>query len=314
VAVLRADDGAPHRRTHLVVSAGATAHRPGVSTSHHHADALSLCWWQGGEDWLVDPATAVYNGPRRWRTALRQANAHSSLQLNDLDPLDVSTWRFAVKGEPRSEILDWHTDAALVRASFRLWLPLLVSSDEAGRDSRNTTTAELTRSLLWSRRDRWLVVTDEVNTHSVPSGAAATPAAERRIARQWFQLGRGEVELDGGACARVTHSADGGGFRLHFAFSSQPGSLHLNHAKAEEPGPGTFSRRYGLAEPGCALERRTELAGSEWRSVWALIPDALGVSTVSWTRTERAETLDLIGQGGPRTRVVFAVGKPRAES
>lgn len=85
---------------HLVVSAGPSAFRPGVSLAHMHADGPSMTWWIDGRPILIDPGTGMYGGPLSRRTLFRQTAAHSTIEVDGADRFDVTSSRFGVERPP----------------------------------------------------------------------------------------------------------------------------------------------------------------------------------------------------------------------
>src|SRR4029079_15048583 len=67
-----------------------------LSGGHGHADALSFTLFSDGKDLLIDPATAVYNGPPKWRNFFRSTRAHNTVVVDGRDqsePGGTFSWR-----------------------------------------------------------------------------------------------------------------------------------------------------------------------------------------------------------------------------
>jgi hypothetical protein len=53
--------------------------------AHGHADALSFSLTYGGEEFLIDPGTYIYDGPAVWRSYFRGTAAHNTVRIDGED-------------------------------------------------------------------------------------------------------------------------------------------------------------------------------------------------------------------------------------
>jgi hypothetical protein len=66
------------------------------SGSHGHADALSLTFFTGGREFLIDPGTAVYNCAPEWRDYFRSTRAHNTVVVDGAsqsEPAGTFAWK-----------------------------------------------------------------------------------------------------------------------------------------------------------------------------------------------------------------------------
>ncbi|GMV41578.1 MAG: hypothetical protein AMXMBFR64_32940 [Myxococcales bacterium] len=220
-AVLRQDVGVS--RSHVVMTAGPTARRIGVSQSHQHCHGLSLTWWLDGEELLVDPGVWLYAGEDRLRAAFRGADAHSGLQLDDRDPFDVTTWRFGVDGQQTADVVEWEGAEDHHRVAFRV---------PAGPDR----SATLERQLLWRPDPGWILLSD------------AWSGAGVHRTRQWLQVGAVEARTVEGGLALLRD-----GRLLAHAWWSSELRAELRRGDSPEPGLGLFAPRYGERRDGTTI-------------------------------------------------------------
>lgn len=78
----------------------------GGIAAHGHADALSFTLSVAGREFLVDPGTGTYHGPRSWRDGFRGTAMHNTLTLADEDQA-ISGGKFMWVRKYRCSVLAW---------------------------------------------------------------------------------------------------------------------------------------------------------------------------------------------------------------
>jgi hypothetical protein len=265
-AVMRNDplvaEGQAQRLSHLVFVGGATAPRVGVLKAHRHADALSLAWWWDGEEILTDPGVYLYSGPDRLRSAFRATAAHSTLQVDDHDHFDVTTWRFGVGGLQLSHLDQWESCEGYHLAAF---------SAPASPDHDVT----LLRQVLCRPHPGYVLVCDGWRGHG------------RRALRQWWQVGSLDarpdapgvvLERDGRLIARVLPIGDA--------------EVALTHG-GDGPGLGFVAPRYGVIEPATTIGVHIEATLPVDRMTLLLTADAARYGAPSLHDEEGARWLEI---------------------
>lgn len=80
----------------------------GGIAAHGHADALSFTLSVAGREFLVDPGTGTYHGPRAWRDGFRGTAMHNTLSIGDEDQA-VSGGKFMWVRKYRTTVLERET-------------------------------------------------------------------------------------------------------------------------------------------------------------------------------------------------------------
>jgi hypothetical protein len=77
------------------------------SGGHSHADALSLTLFSGGQEFIVDPGTGVYNRNAEWRRFFRSTGAHNTVVprgTEQAQPGETFRWNTRLSSQLRNHI------------------------------------------------------------------------------------------------------------------------------------------------------------------------------------------------------------------
>jgi len=86
----------------------------GGTAAHGHADALSFTLSVAGREFLVDPGTGTYHGPRAWRDAFRGTAMHNTLCVGGADQA-VSAGKFMWARKYKTGVLERSSDSLTER-------------------------------------------------------------------------------------------------------------------------------------------------------------------------------------------------------
>ncbi|WP_079434972.1 alginate lyase family protein [Zoogloea sp. LCSB751] len=206
--------------------------RDGIA-AHGHADALSFTLSVSGREFLIDPGTGTYHGPRKWRQAFRGTAMHNTMTILNQDQA-VSGGKFIWSRK--------YTTRVLERDSNRVVESLIAEHDGyrrlAGRPVHR-------RSWRLERQSASLTVVDEV--------IASTPQS---VSLNWHFSEE----------CHVTCTPDGvlianGPVRLRMTLPPD-GEVSILRG-SDEPMAGWVSRRYDNMVPSTTLVWRGHVRGGE---------------------------------------------------
>ncbi|HMY50867.1 MAG TPA: alginate lyase family protein [Rhodocyclaceae bacterium] len=82
----------------------------GGIAAHGHADALSFTLSMDGREFLVDPGTGTYHGPRAWRDGFRSTALHNTLTVDGEDQA-ITGGKFMWIRKYEVSVLEWSSSA-----------------------------------------------------------------------------------------------------------------------------------------------------------------------------------------------------------
>lgn len=201
--------------------------------AHGHADALSITLSVGGNEFLVDPGTYVYNANRRWRDYFRSTAAHNTIRIDRTDQSEIG-----------GSFIWLHK----ARAHCERWSPgeehdELVASHDGYRRLADPVIHR--RTLNFDKRLRQMLVTDEIECE-----------AKHTVEICWHFAEQCEVYiLDEGVV--VTRN----GFCVTLQLLNRVCELQVFQGDEDRPA-GWVSRRFGVKVPAPTVVWLAEISGN----------------------------------------------------
>jgi hypothetical protein len=147
-----------------------------LSAGHGHADLLSIQCSSFGEPCLVDPGTYCYAVDPRWRDALRESTAHSTVVIDGVSQAETSG-PFAWQARPRARL-----------RGFRSEPDLDFADAEHTAYERLAEPVRHRRRVLFLKPRYWVVVDDLAGTgrHDVALRFQLDAWTVERLAAPWI--------------------------------------------------------------------------------------------------------------------------------
>ncbi|SRR5579871_741178 len=216
--------------SHVVFDCGGLGAPTG---GHGHADALSLVYFAGGRDLLIDPGTGVYNAQAEWRAYFRSSAAHNTVVVDGVD-----------QSEPGGTF-QWSTQAPTSALSHRSSGDLQFADGEHRGYERLNGPVSHKRRLTFRGAGCWLI-----NDELLGSGEHTFDF--------YFHFAPGvDVHVVPAADELIQVVARSGGVSLTLCF-------HCAARPTAEILQGWVSPRYGRREPAPVLRFRVKAAAPLW--------------------------------------------------